>query len=164
MRLYSMNGQLTYTVQSWQDRFVDSLPIEKWFKATYKTSQSYFATGPIGKEKLQDFVGKLSLWIIWTTAMNIRNQAMARWSDRRCVEVVLEHEHSLIGVAVREVLSGFDKRKFNEFLENKVGEDLAWIRINGALVGSVIGLLVFGFVEGLYAPHVAPFIRAFFLS
>ena len=58
MRLYSMNGQLTYTVQSWQDRFVDSLPIEKWFKATYKTSQSYFATGPIGKEKLQDLFGK----------------------------------------------------------------------------------------------------------
>ena len=164
MRLYSMNGQLTYTVQSWQDRFVDSLPIEKWFKATYKTSQSYFATGPIGKEKLQDLLE--SEFMNYLDYCN-EHPEIKQWLDdqiRRCVEVVLEHEHSLIGVAVREVLSGFDKRKFNEFLENKVGEDLAWIRINGALVGSVIGLLVFGFVEGLYAPHVAPFIRAFFLS
>lgn len=50
MQLYSLNGQLTYTVQSWQDHFVDSLPIEKWFVATQRTSQSYFTTGPVGKK------------------------------------------------------------------------------------------------------------------
>lgn len=36
MRLYSMNGQLTYTVQSWQDRFVDSLPIENGLRPPIK--------------------------------------------------------------------------------------------------------------------------------
>ena len=80
-----------------------------------------------------------------------------QWLDeqiRRCAEVILEHEHALIGVAVREVLSGFDKKKFNEFLESKVGEDLAWIRINGAIVGSVIGFFVFALIEWLYVPYV----------
>ena len=37
----------------------------------------------------------------------------------------------------------FDKNRFNQFLESKVGEDLAWIRINGAIVGASIGLCVF---------------------
>ena len=32
--LYSMNGQLAFGVQNWQDQFVDSLPIEQWLTAT----------------------------------------------------------------------------------------------------------------------------------
>ncbi len=164
MQLYSLNGQLTYTVQSWQDHFVDSLPIEKWFVATQRTSQSYFTTGPVGKKKLQDLLE--AEFMNYLEYCNDHPE-IKQWLDeqiRRCAEVILEHEHALIGVAVREVLSGFDKKKFNEFLESKVGEDLAWIRINGAIVGSVIGFFVFALIEWLYVPYVVPAVRAFFLS
>ena len=163
MQLYSMNGQLTYTVQSWQDHFVNLLPVEKWFIATQRTSQSYFTTGPVGKKKLQDLLEREFMNYLEYCS---EHPEIKQWLDdqiRRCVEIVLENEHALIGVAVKEVLSGFDKKKFNEFLESKVGEDLAWIRINGTIVGAVIGLIVFGFVEMLYAPYIVPVIREIFL-
>jgi len=158
-----MNGQLTYTVQSWQDHFVNLLPVEKWFIATQRTSQSYFTTGPVGKKKLQDLLEREFMNYLEYCS---EHPEIKQWLDdqiRRCVEIVLENEHALIGVAVKEVLSGFDKKKFNEFLESKVGEDLAWIRINGTIVGAVIGLIVFGFVEMLYAPYIVPVIREIFL-
>ena len=68
-------------------------------------------------------------------------------------------QHALIGVAVRQVLSGFDKKRFNDFLESKVGEDLAWIRINGALVGASIGFLAFLFLNLFYEPYMVPLMR-----
>ena len=63
---------------------------------------------------------------------------------------------------MREVLSGFDKKKFNAFLESKVGEDLAWIRINGAIVGGTLGLFVFVILKIIYEPFFVPFIRNLF--
>ena len=87
------------------------------------------------------------------------------WLDeqiRRAFNVILEHEHSLIAVAVRDVLSGFDKNRFNQFLESKVGEDLAWIRINGAIVGASIGLCVFGVLK-IYQFTLVPLLRGLFL-
>ncbi|KMO86570.1 hypothetical protein AB840_07590 [Megasphaera cerevisiae DSM 20462] len=161
--LYSMNGQLAYAVQNWQDQFVDSLPIERWLSATQHAGQDYFMSGEGGKEKLKDLLEEQFLHYLeyCRTYPEIKD-----WLDeqiRRACTVILEHEHSLIAVAVRDVLSGFDKRKFNEFLERKVGEDLAWIRINGAIVGGTLGLIVFSFLKFLYEPAVVPFIRQLFL-
>lgn len=162
LQMYAMNGQLTYTVQSWQDQFIDSLPLEMWLTATQRSVQTYFTTGVEGKEKLQNIMEEQ-----FTHYLDYCNQypEMKGWIDDQICkgcEVILEHEHALIGVAVREVLSGFDKKKFNEFLESKVGEDLAWIRINGAIVGGTIGFLVYSLLYG-YDYLVGPVIRQLFM-
>ena len=160
IQLYSMNGQLTYTIQHWQDEFVDSLPIEMWLNNILRSSSAYFTTGEEGKQKLamvmeQEFMRYVDYCGEYPEIKG--------WLDdqiRKACAIILENEHSLIGVAVKQVLSSFDKKRFNEFLESKVGEDLAWIRINGAIVGGTIGILVFLFTELLYAPYIAPLIRS----
>ena len=161
--LYSMNGQLAYGVQNWQDQFVDSLPIEKWLSATQRSAKDYFTQGDKGKEELKDLLEEQFLrYVEYCSA----HPEIKEWLDeqiRRACNVILEHEHSLIAVAVRDVLTGFDKRKFNAFLESKVGEDLAWIRINGALVGGTIGFAVFAFLRLIYEPFFVPFMRGLFL-
>lgn len=163
LQMYAMNGQLTYTVQRWQDQFVDSLPVEMWLTSTQRASQAYFTTGVEGKDKLQNLLeGEFMHYIDYCS----QYPEIKDWIDdqiRRGCEVILEHEHSLIGVAVREVLSGFDKKKFNAFLESKVGEDLAWIRINGAIVGGTLGLFVFVILKVIYEPFFVPFIRNLFM-
>ena len=162
--LYAMNGQLAFAVQNWQDQFVDSLPIERWLAATQKASREYFTTGDEGKEKLKDLLEEQFIHYLnyCRTYPEIKE-----WLDeqiRRACMVILENEHSLIAVAVRDVLSSFDKQKFNEFIENKVGEDLAWIRINGALVGASIGFVVFLFLHVVYEPLFVPLLRSLVLS
>jgi hypothetical protein len=54
--LYSMNGQLAFGVQNWQDQFVDSLPIEQWLTATQNSAKDYFTKGDQGKEELKDLL------------------------------------------------------------------------------------------------------------
>ena len=160
LQMYAMNGQLTFTVQNWQDQFVDSLPVEMWLSSTQRASQEYFTTGVEGREKLQNLLEAQFLHYLDYCS---QYPEMKEWIDeqvRRGCEVILEHEHSLIGVAVRDVLSGFDKKKFNEFLESKVGEDLAWIRINGAIVGASLGFIVFAFLKFIYEPVAAPLLRS----
>lgn len=161
--LYSMNGQLAYGVQNWQDQFVDSLPIEQWLSATQRSAKDYFTKGDAGKEELKDVLEEQFLHYVRYCSSH---PEIKEWLDeqiRRACNVILEHEHSLIAVAVRDVLSGFDKQKFNHFLESKVGEDLAWIRINGALVGGTIGLVVFAVLHVIYEPIFVPWIRHLFL-
>lgn len=161
--LYSMNGQLAYGVQNWQDQFVDSLPIEQWLSATQRSAKDYFTQGDAGKEELKDVLEEQFLHYLKYCSSH---PEIKEWLDeqiRRACNVILEHEHSLIAVAVRDVLSGFDKQKFNHFLESKVGEDLAWIRINGALVGGTIGLVVFAVLHVIYEPIFVPWIRHLFL-
>lgn len=69
--LYSMNGQLAFGVQNWQDQFVDSLPIEQWLTATQNSAKDYFTKGDQGKEELKDY-WKNSSSITWNTAGPIR--------------------------------------------------------------------------------------------
>lgn len=162
MQLYAMQGQLTSTVQSWQDQFIDTLPIEMWIDGIVRSSSEYFSTGVEGQEKVMNFVEReLRRYVAYCG----HYPEIKQWLDgqiRRACAVILEHEHALIGVAVHQVLTSFDKKEFNNFLESKVGEDLAWIRINGALVGGTIGFFVFIFLRVFYGPYVAPLIRGLF--
>lgn len=69
-------------------------------------------------------------------------------------EYVLINSHSLLGTVVRQVLNALSTEKFIAFIESKVDDDLSWIRINGALVGSACGLGVWGFLTFCYEPFL----------
>lgn len=68
---------------------------------------------------------------------------------------IIQSEHRFIGVIVKKVLNNLTDDSLNEFIEQKAGNDLHWIRINGCLVGGIFGLLVFLFINGVYLPIVA---------
>ena len=113
-------NQLVFGVQNWQDQFVDSLPIEQWLTATQNSAKDYFTKGDQGKEELKDLLEEQFIHYLeyCRSYPEIKD-----WLDeqiRRACNVILEHEHSLIAVAVRDVLSGFDKKRFNQFLRGIV--------------------------------------------
>ena len=56
---------------------------------------------------------------------------------------VIQNEHDLIGGMVRETLAAYTDQDLNQFVEEKAGNDLQWIRINGSMIGGVVGLLLF---------------------
>ncbi len=86
---------------------------------------------------------------------------LQEWLERHlqdaAAEVVLS-EHRVIGELVEQALRALSDRELNAFIESKVGEDLAWIRINGSVVGAVAGLAVFLFAHYLYLPYIWPWI------
>ncbi|MGQ3481014.1 DUF445 domain-containing protein [Paenibacillus sp. TY11] len=57
---------------------------------------------------------------------------------------VLEANHSQIGNLVRENVNKMDNASLISLMEDKLGQDLQWIRINGALTGCLIGIALTG--------------------
>ncbi|WP_333594100.1 DUF445 domain-containing protein [Anaerospora hongkongensis] len=90
------------------------------------------------------------------------DQEMQDWLDKRLQQAlvnIIEGEHSFFGVVARDALSTYSEQDISRFIEEKVGDDLAWIRINGSVVGAVVGLVLFLFLHFIYDAYVVPVIR-----
>lgn len=61
------------------------------------------------------------------------------WSQRQ-IAVLVEQNHSKIGTLVKENLDKLDDETLIEMMEDKIGKDIQWIRVNGAVCGFLIGL------------------------
>lgn len=65
------------------------------------------------------------------------------WITGRIVKLV-EDNHHRIGKLIHENLEKLDNETLIEMIEDKVGKDLQWIRVNGAICGFLIGLVIGG--------------------
>jgi len=98
---------------------------------------------------------------LWQAFKN--DPAWQSWAEERLQAILgkfIDREHDLVAMAAKDALNRLSDEDLNRFIENKAGEDLAWIRINGSVVGGVVGLLLFLFIHYFYHPYVAPLIRA----
>lgn len=77
---------------------------------------------------------------------------------------VIKNEHHLIGIMVRETLGAYTDQDLNQFIEDKAGNDLQWIRINGSMIGGVVGLILFLFLNFVYDPILSNFMPHIFTA
>lgn len=70
-------------------------------------------------------------------------QKIEGWLQKQIVNLV-ENNHSKIGKLVQENLDKLDDQTLIEMIENNVGKDLQWIRVNGAVCGFMIGVVLEG--------------------
>jgi uncharacterized membrane-anchored protein YjiN (DUF445 family) len=57
---------------------------------------------------------------------------------------IFDKNHSKIGVLVKENLDRLDDKTLINMVETNVGKDLQWIRVNGAVCGFLIGIILVG--------------------
>jgi uncharacterized membrane-anchored protein YjiN (DUF445 family) len=69
------------------------------------------------------------------------NKAINQFARRAVVGVVASYGSGIVTL-VSETVRGWDARTVTDRLENAVGRDLQYIRINGTLVGGLVGLLI----------------------
>lgn len=98
----------------------------------------------------------LELWNVYGQSEDLRNRIEKTLHD--IGDYALEQGYDLIETIIRQVLGGLSTDKFIYFIESKVEDDLSWIRINGAIVGAVAGLLVWTFLEYVYMPFWQQFV------
>ena len=90
------------------------------------------------------------------------NREIQEWLEVRVKRVTyqfIEKEHYIIREMVERVLSEFTDDKLNRFVEDKAGDDFQWIRINGSVVGGIVGLVIFLFMHYLYNDYVVPMVQ-----
>ena len=56
----------------------------------------------------------------------------------------IEMRRDLIGAAISRTMSAYSDDEIRATIEEKVGDDLEWIRLNGAILGGGLGLVLFG--------------------
>ncbi|OKP83420.1 hypothetical protein A3844_21485 [Paenibacillus helianthi] len=66
------------------------------------------------------------------------------WEERIRASLInfVEANHYRLGLLVKENLDQMDDASLVDMLEDKVGKDLQWIRVNGAVCGFVVGLVL----------------------
>jgi len=67
-----------------------------------------------------------------------RQRRLDTWVHLQLDDLVSE-KHHLIGHVISEELARLPDRELVSQIESKVGDDLQWIRFNGALVGGIVG-------------------------
>ncbi|PLR83922.1 DUF445 domain-containing protein [Bacillus sp. V33-4] len=67
--------------------------------------------------------------------------AIENWLQKQIAELI-ESNHSKIGKLVKENLDKLDTESLIHMMENNVGKDLQWIRVNGAVCGFMIGVVL----------------------
>lgn len=72
---------------------------------------------------------------------------------------ILDKKHNIIGSIASDTLNNFTDEKLNAFIEEKAGEDLQWIRINGSILGGCIGLVLFVFLNLIYEPYIVTMVK-----
>lgn len=56
----------------------------------------------------------------------------------------VEANHYRIGLLIKDNIDKMNDKQLVEMLEEKIGGDLQWIRVNGAMCGFLIGLVLSG--------------------
>ncbi|OZB95221.1 hypothetical protein CJP46_16180 [Paenibacillus sp. XY044] len=76
--------------------------------------------------------------------LNSKEELTHRWEQGVLAMIVqlVESNYYRIGVLVRENLDKLDDQTLVNMLEEKIGSDLQWIRVNGAICGFVIGIVL----------------------
>ncbi|WP_449599894.1 DUF445 domain-containing protein [Paenibacillus sp. Marseille-Q9583] len=91
--------------------------------------------------------GGRKLFALYTLLMrriSKEQEWIGSWEERIRASLIafVEANHFRIGLLVKENLDSMDDASLVNMLEDKVGKDLQWIRVNGALCGFVVGLVL----------------------
>jgi uncharacterized membrane-anchored protein YjiN (DUF445 family) len=71
----------------------------------------------------------------------VKMDSIENWVQKQIVYVI-DKNHSKIGILVKENLDKLDNETLVDMMENNVGKDLQWIRVNGAICGFIIGIVL----------------------
>ncbi|MCY0886073.1 MAG: DUF445 domain-containing protein [Firmicutes bacterium] len=131
------DGRVRERVRAAQTAFVGAIP---WESLGQRALAALEAQGPL--DALTDAWGELTG--VWAAAVE------ADPNRRQSIEMLLKHTlidalrryHPVIGQLVRDNLERMNEQEWIDKLEWYVGRDLQWIRINGAVVGGLVGLLL----------------------
>lgn len=73
----------------------------------------------------------------------IKNNMIEKKVQKQLISLV-EDNHSKIGKLVQENLDKLDNETLVHMMESNIGKDLQWIRVNGAVCGFMIGIVLTG--------------------
>ncbi|MNX15633.1 hypothetical protein D3C86_454820 [compost metagenome] len=127
-------------IRSWKDNLLEKLGLEKKIEA-YIESLIERLQLALASEEFQDqwLTPFLRTMLQRLEESPERIEQGEQWIQQQAVQLIEKH-YSKIGALVRENLNKLSNAELVTFIEVKVGRDLQWIRINGAICGFLVGV------------------------
>ncbi|MGG3888784.1 DUF445 domain-containing protein [Metabacillus fastidiosus] len=139
------NSQLLEGVEKWKNQLLTKWEPDQTITESLQQIQQKALDLVDDKDFIDTYLIPLIdhlLHIIQENNKNIDN-----WIQKQII-VLVENNHSQIGNLVQENLDKLDNETLVDMVENNIGKDLQWIRVNGAVCGFIIGIFLTG-VEAL---------------
>jgi uncharacterized membrane-anchored protein YjiN (DUF445 family) len=135
------NQQVISEINQWKDNFLDNWNANKQISGILEGIQVRVLDF-IEKEKVDPYIFPV-LERLLNELKNDQTKMgqIEEWIHTQIMDFV-EKNHSKIGNLVRENLDMLDNEKLVQLVETNVGKDLQWIRVNGAVCGFFIGLIL----------------------
>lgn len=137
LRQLGKDASLQEVLKGWKEQYLDRADIEallsSWLDANVK------GENPFWIPHLHAFLNRQIDHFLTSHAMQRRFDAFLK----DFLESELRKHHVLIPGLIRERLNEFSDDQLVAFVESKVQDDLQMIRINGSLVGSLVGMGLF---------------------
>lgn len=138
------NEALLQELENWKEKWIANWNATDKIKEMLEQVQQRAITFV----KNAEFTDKYVIPFLQTQMNKIKEdeqtvQKIEEWLQKQVVTLV-EKNHSKIGKLVQENLDKLDDKTLIEMIENNVGKDLQWIRVNGAVCGFMIGLVLEG--------------------
>ncbi|MFJ8413550.1 DUF445 domain-containing protein [Bacillus paramycoides] len=138
------NEALLQELENWKEKWIANWNATDKIKEMLEQVQQRAVTFV----KNEEFANKYLVPFLKTQMNKLQEDALTvqkieEWLQKQVVTLV-EKNHSKIGKLVQENLDKLDDKTLIEMIENNVGKDLQWIRVNGAVCGFMIGLVLEG--------------------
>lgn len=136
-------------LQEFGQGLFESFPLEKRIDDGISDFQHHWGK-PALEEKLKPAMERSISFMEGNTEFRQKLDTIGR----DLIAEIIIYEHGFLSWSMIEVLESFREEELNEFIESKVYRELEGIRINGAAVGLVAGLLFYGFLTWAWIPLV----------
>jgi len=141
------NERFRRLIESWKEDAIGRLDFGRMiagFLARLKTSASggmisrYRGSNQLLNQVMELVNGQLEI----LRRDPVRREELDRRLKTELIRLVDKY-HGLIGDMVRENLERLNVASFVASVEDRVGDDLQWIRINGTVVGALVGVAIY---------------------
>lgn len=155
-QLQSTDQDVSSIIEQWKDQLLKEVQLAPTLQHVIQHIQGQFVKHPdenhIAYPQLQKWIIRLIRTYWHWFKQDEQSQQLVETKVKHFVSHLIQQEHAVIGKVVRATLDTFSEDRLVEFIEDKVEIDLQRIRVNGALIGSVVGALLYAFLNGAYQP------------
>lgn len=126
-------------VDNWKEGLLQRFALAEPLGVLIETALQALTQPSAYRENMLEWLtDQLEAW--WQQFLeNTRLQDQAEVYFKTVLLTLVAEQHQLIGQIASQALNKLSDEDLNRFIEDKAGEDLDWIRINGVIVGSVAG-------------------------
>lgn len=135
------NAEIIEGIAKWRNKLLDTWNPDQMIHSSLQGLQQS-AVSMIEQDSFRDNL--LSSLTQFLNKLAENGPAIDGWIKNQ-IGILVDNNHEQIGLLVQENLDKLDNETLIYMMENSIGKDLQWIRVNGAVCGFFIGIVLTGF-------------------